>query len=188
MSTLAIILVAIPLILVVVALVWAVAGYNGLVTQRNRVQNAWSTIDVQLKRRYDLIPNLLETVRGYAEHERDVFTAVTAARSSAMEAHGVREKADAENELSRALFELRATAEDYPELRASEQFGKLADELTNTEDRISFARQAYNDTVNRYDTKRQRIPTNIIANLANFDAYEYFEADTDSRTPVQVKF
>ena len=175
-------------VVVLLLLVWAVAGYNGLVTQRNRVQNAWSTIDVQLKRRYDLIPNLIETVRGYASHERDVLTAVTAARTSAMEAHTVSEQAHAESELSQALFNLRAVAEDYPELRANDQFGQLQDELTNTEDRIAFARQAYNDSVNRYDTKRQRIPTNVIANIGGFEAYEYFEADTDSRSPVQVKF
>jgi LemA protein len=183
-------MVALIVIVVVVLLLlaWAVMGYNGLVTQRNRVQNAWSTIDVQLKRRYDLIPNLLETVKGYAAHERDVLTAVTAARTSAMEATGVREKADAENALSQALFNLRATAEAYPELKANEQFGQLQEELTNTEDRIAFARQAYNDSVNRYDTKRQKLPTNIIANAGNFEAYEYFEADPDSRSPVQVKF
>ncbi len=175
-------------VVVLLLLIWAVAGYNGLVTQRNRVQNAWSTIDVQLKRRYDLIPNLLETVRGYASHERDVLTAVTAARTAAMDATGVREQAQAENALSSALFNLRAVAEDYPDLRASEQFGQLQEELTNTEDRIAFARQAYNDSVNRYDTKRQRVPTNVIANVGGFEAYEYFEADTDSRSPVQVKF
>ena len=175
-------------VVVLLVLVWAVVSYNGLVAQRNRVQNAWSTIDVQLKRRYDLIPNLLETVRGYAAQERDVLTAVTAARTSAMNASGVGEKAAAENELSQALFNLRATAEDYPDLKASEQFGQLQDELTNTEDRIAFARQAYNDSVNRYDTKRQTLPTNVIANVGNFEAYEYFEADTDSRSPVQVKF
>jgi LemA protein len=181
---------ALIVIVVVVLLVleWAVASYNGLVAQRNRVQNAWSTIDVQLKRRYDLIPNLLETVKGYAAHERDVLTAVTAARTSAMEASGVREQASAESELSQALFNLRATAEDYPDLKASEQFGQLQEELTNTEDRIAFARQAYNDSINRYDTKRQKLPTNLIANVGNFEAYEYFEADTDSRSPVQVKF
>ncbi len=182
------VVVIVLVVLVVGVLVWAVAGYNGLVSQRNRVQNAWATIDVQLKRRYDLIPNLLETVKGYATHERDVLTAVTSARTAAMESTGVREQAQAENELSRALFDLRAVAEDYPDLRASERFGQLQDELTNTEDRIAFARQAYNDTVNRYDTKRQRIPTNVIANVGGFEAYEYFEADTDSRTPVQVKF
>ena len=175
-------------VVVLLVLVWAVASYNGLVTQRNRVQNAWSTIDVQLKRRYDLIPNLLETVKGYAEHERDVLTSVTAARTAAMEASGVQEQAAAENELSRALFNLRATAEDYPDLKASEQFGQLQEELTNTEDRIAFARQAYNDSVNRYDTKRQKLPTNVIASVGNFEAYEYFEADADSRSPVQVKF
>ena len=181
----ALIVIVVVLLLV---LVWAVVSYNGLVTQRNRVQHAWSTIDVQLKRRYDLIPNLLETVKGYAEHERDVLTSVTAARAAAMEASGVNEQAAAENELSRALFNLRATAEDYPDLKASEQFGQLQEELTNTEDRIAFARQAYNDSVNRYDTKRQKLPTNVIASAGNFEAYEYFEADTDSRSPVQVKF
>ena len=182
----------ITLIVIVVVLllmlVWAVSGYNGLVTQRNRVQNAWSTIDVQLKRRYDLIPNLLETVKGYAKHEREVLTAVTEARASAMRAEGVREQAAAENELSRALFELRAVAENYPDLKASDQFGQLQEELTNTEDKIAFARQAYNDTVNRYDTKRQKIPTNVIASIAGFEAYEYFEADADSRSPVEVRF
>jgi LemA protein len=183
MATLIVIVVVLLLILV-----WAVSGYNGLVTQRNRVQNAWSTIDVQLKRRYDLIPNLLETVKGYAKHEREVLTAVTEARASAMRAEGVREQAAAENELSRALFDLRAVAENYPDLKASDQFGQLQEELTNTEDKIAFARQAYNDTVNRYDTKRQKIPTNVIAGIAGFEAYEYFEADPDSRSPVEVRF
>jgi LemA protein len=175
-------------VVVLLVLVWAVSAYNGLVTQRNRIQNAWATIDVQLKRRYDLIPNLLETVKGYAQHERDVLTHVTEARAAAMRADGVREQAQAENELSRALFDLRAVSENYPQLQANAQFGQLAEELTNTEDKIAFARQAYNDTVNRYDTKRQTIPTNIIAGVAGFEAYEYFEADADSRTPVEVKF
>lgn len=183
MTTLIVIVVVLLLILV-----WAVSAYNGLVTQRNRVQNAWSTIDVQLKRRYDLIPNLLETVKGYAKHEREVLTAVTEARAAAMRADGVREQAVAENDLSRALFELRAVAENYPDLRASDQFGQLQEELTNTEDKIAFARQAYNDTVNRYDTRRQKIPTNVIAGIAGFEAYEYFEADADSRSPVEVRF
>jgi LemA protein len=175
-------------VVVLLMLVWAVSGYNGLVTQRNRVQNAWSTIDVQLKRRYDLIPNLLETVKGYAAHERDVLTAVTEARAAAIRADGVHEQAVAENELSRALFNLRAVAENYPDLKASDRFGQLQEELTNTEDKIAFARQAYNDTVNRYDTRRQKVPTNIIARIAGFEAYEYFEADPDSRSPVEVKF
>ena len=175
-------------VVVLLLLVWAVSAYNGLVTQRNRIQNAWATIDVQLKRRYDLVPNLLETVKGYAQHERDVLTHVTKARTAAMRADGVREQAQAENELSRALFDLRAVAENYPELRANAQFGQLAEELTNTEDKIAFARQAYNDTINRYDTKRQKVPTNIIAGIAGFEEYEYFEADADSRSPVEVKF
>ena len=175
-------------VVLLLAAVWAMSGYNGLVTQRNRVQNAWSTIDVQLKRRYDLIPNLLETVKGYAEHEREVLTAVTRARANAMSADTVPEHAKAENDLSQALFNLRATAEAYPDLKASDQFGQLSEELTNTEDKTAFARQAYNDSVNRYDTKRQKLPTNLIANLVGFEAYEYFEADADSRSPVEVKF
>ena len=178
----------IVVLVVLLLVVWAVASYNGLVTQRNRVQNAWSTIDVQLTRRYDLVPNLLETVRGYAAQEKDVLESVTAARNAAAGATGVHDRAAAENELSQALFSLRATAEAYPELRSSEQFGQLQDELSNTEDRIAFARQAYNDSVNRYDTKRQRIPGNLIAGIGGFEEYEYFEADTDSRTPVEVKF
>jgi LemA protein len=181
----ALIIIVVVLLLIVV---WAVSAYNGLVTQRNRVQNAWSTIDVQLKRRYDLIPNLIETVKGYAQHEREVLTNVTEARAAAMRAEGVPAQAAAENELSRALFELRSVAENYPDLQASDRFGQLQEELTNTEDKIAFARQAYNDTVNRYDTKRQKIPTNIIAGIAGFEAYEYFEADADSRSPVEVKF
>ena len=175
-------------VVVLLVLVWAMSAYNGLVTQRNRVENAWSTIDVQLKRRYDLIPNLVETVKGYAGHERDVLREVTSARAAAMEAGGVDEKAQAESQLSQALFNLRAVTESYPELRANESFSQLSEELTNTEDKIAFARQAYNDTVNRYDTRRQKMPTTLIANLAGFEGYEYFEADPDSRSPVQVKF
>ncbi len=164
------------------------AMYNSLVNLRNRVQNAWSQIDVQLKRRYDLIPNLVETVKGYAAHERETFQAVTEARAAAMAATTVADQARAENELSQALFNLRAVAEQYPDLKANENFAQLQSELTNTEDRIAFARQAYNDTVQRYDTRRQTIPTNIVASLADFEPYEYFEADPDSRSAVKVQF
>jgi LemA protein len=174
--------------IVVLLVVVFVGMYNGLVKLRNRVQNAWSQIDVQLKRRYDLIPNLVETVKGYAAHERETFQAVTDARAAAMAATNVKDQARAENELSQALFNLRAVAEQYPDLKANQNFAQLQSELTNTEDRIAFARQAYNDTVKRYDTKRQSIPTNIVAGLANFQSYDYFEADPDSRSAVKVEF
>jgi LemA protein len=173
---------------VVVLVLFFVTAYNGLVALRNRVQNAWAQIDVQLKRRYDLVPNLVETVKGYAAHEKDVFERVTEARAKAMAAQTVQDHAQAENELSQALFNLRAVAENYPELRANENFKALQDELTNTEDRIAFSRQSYNDTIARYDTRRQSIPYNIVAALGSFQAFEYFEADPDSRTPVQVQF
>jgi LemA protein len=179
--------------LVVLAVVVVLGGlfalaYNGLVGLRNRVQNAWAQIDVQLKRRYDLIPNLVETVKGYAAHERETLDAVTQARANAMAATNVGDQARAENELSQALFNLRAVAEQYPDLKANQNFAQLQDELTNTEDRIAGSRQAYNEAVRAYDTRRQSIPANIVAALAKFEAYEYFETDPDSRSPVKVEF
>jgi LemA protein len=165
-----------------------VISYNGLVKLRNQVQNAWAAIDVQLRRRYDLIPNLVETVKGYASHERETLEAVTQARANAMAASGAGGQARAESELSQALFNLRAVAEAYPDLKADRNFAQLQDELSNTENRIAGARQGYNEAVRRYDTKRQSVPTNIVASLANFQSYDYFEADPDSRSPVQVEF
>jgi LemA protein len=165
-----------------------VASYNRLVQLRNAVQNAWAQIDVQLKRRYDLIPNLVETVKGYAAHERETLEAVTQARAKAMAADSLQDRANAENELSQALFNLRAVAERYPDLKANQNFAQLQDELTNTEDRIASSRQGYNDAVRRYDTRRQSIPHNIVAALGNFQSYEYFETDPDSRSPVRVEF
>ena len=176
------------LVLVVVVGGVLVVGYNGLVGLRNSVENAWASIDVQLKRRYDLIPNLVETVKGYASHERETLEAVTNARANAMAADNAADQARAENELSQALFNLRAVAEAYPDLKANQNFQQLQDELTNTEDRIAFARQGYNDAVRRYDTRRQSIPWNIVAGVANFEPFEYFEADPDSRSPVEVQF
>jgi LemA protein len=176
------------LVVVVLLVLFFVMAYNGLVALRNRVQNAWSQIDVQLRRRYDLIPNLVETVKGYAAHEKEVFERVTQARATAMAAQTVPDQARAENELSQALFNLRAVAENYPDLKANQNFRTLQDELTNTEDRIAFSRQSYNDTVARYDTRRQSIPYNVIAGMGNFQSFEYFEADPDSRHPVQVQF
>jgi LemA protein len=165
-----------------------VAAYNSLVNLRNRVRNAWAQIDVQLTRRHDLIPNLVETVKGYAAHERETFQAVTEARAAAMAATNVADQAAAENQLSQALFNLRAVAEQYPDLKANENFAQLQSELTNTEDRIAGSRQAYNEAVRTYDTKRQTIPTNIVASLANFETFDYFETDPDSRSPVKVEF
>jgi LemA protein len=176
------------LVVVVLLVLFFVMAYNRLVALRNRVQNAWSQIDVQLRRRYDLIPNLVETVKGYAAHEKEVFERVTQARATAMAAQTVPDQARAENELSQALFNLRAVAENYPDLKANQNFRTLQDELTNTEDRIAFSRQSYNDTVARYDTRRQSIPYNVIAGMGNFQSFEYFEADPDSRHPVQVQF
>ena len=182
----------IPTLIVIGVGVLLVGGfvlvYNGLVGLRNAVQNAWASIDVQLKRRYDLIPNLVETVKGYASHERETFEAVTNARANAMAAENAADQAKAENELSQALFNLRAVAEAYPDLKANTNFQQLQDELTSTEDRIAFARQGYNDAVRRYDTRRQSIPYNIVAALGSFEPYEYFEADPDSRSPVEVQF
>ncbi len=163
--------------------------YNRLVTLRNRVEQSWADIDVQLRRRYDLIPNLVETVKGYAAHERETFQAVTDARAQAMAAGGVREQAEAEGMLTEALRSLFAVAEDYPQLRASDNFRELQEELTATEDRISYARQFYNTAVRSYDTARQTVPTNVVANLFSFEDHEYFEIDDpESRDPVQVRF
>lgn len=180
--------VLIVVVVLVVVVVWFVAGYNGLVKRRNAVENGWAAIDVQLTRRHDLIPNLVETVKGYASHERETLDAVTEARAKAMAATGPRESAQAESALSQALFGLRAVAEAYPDLKANQNFAQLQGELTATEDRIAGARQGYNNLVRDYDTRRQSIPTNIIAGIAKFKSFEYFEADPDSRSPVEVEF
>ncbi len=174
---------------VVVLLVLAfVAGYNRLVGLRNRVREAWAQIDVQLTRRHDLIPNLVETVKGYAAHERETFEAVTTARAAAMAATDVGEQAAAENQLSQALFNLRAVAEQYPDLKANQNFLELQSELTATEDRIAASRAGYNDAVRAYDTRRQSIPTNLVAAIGGFAPFAYFETDPDSRNPVTVEF
>jgi len=174
-------------ILVVVAIA-VVAIYNGLVRQRNRIDAAWAQIDVQLRRRYDLIPNLVETVKGYATHERETFEQVTRARNMAVEARGPAQAAQAENVLTGALKSLFAVAEAYPELKANENFLALQEELTGTEGRIAYARQFYNDQVYRYNTRIQTVPSNIIASMFHFAEREYFEADDESRGPVTVQF
>lgn len=157
---------------------WFIAMYNGLVRRRVEADNGWSQIDVQLKRRYDLIPNLVETVKGYAGHERGTLEAVIAARSRAVEAGGggVAQRAEAENALTQTLGRLFAVAEAYPQLKANTNFGQLQEELASTENKIGFARQHYNDTVGRYEEARQSFPTNIVAGAFNFEKREYFTA------------
>jgi LemA protein len=181
---------ALIIILVIVVLVgiYAVFSYNGLVSLRNRIENAWAQIDVQLKRRYDLIPNLVETVKGYASHERETLDAVIEARNAGMNASGPHDQAEAENQITGALKSLFALSEAYPDLKANQNFAQLQEELTGTEGRIAYARQFYNDTVYRYNTKIQSFPSNVLANAFSFSEREYFEADDESRGPTQVQF
>ncbi|HEV8354464.1 MAG TPA: LemA family protein [bacterium] len=174
-------------VLVLVGL-YVVFTYNRLIVLRNRIQNAWAQVDVQLRRRYDLIPNLVETVKGYATHEREVFEKVTEARAKAIAAGTVAEQSQAENMLTQALRSLFAVAEAYPQLRASENFARLQEDLTDTESKIAFSRQFYNDTVLQYDNLRQAFPASVIANFGGFGARQYFEAETASREPVKVQF
>ncbi|HEY7106868.1 MAG TPA: LemA family protein [Acidimicrobiia bacterium] len=182
-----VVLIVIGVILVLIVL-WLVFGYNGLVRDRNRVDGAWSQIDVQLKRRHDLIPNLVETVKGYAAHERGTFDSVTQARSQAINAQGPVQQAQAENQLTGALKSLFAVAEAYPDLKANQNFLQLQEEVTSTEDRISYARQFYNDSVVSYNTRIQRFPTVFLANMFHFERRELFDAAPEDTEPVQVQF
>ncbi|MDQ7839525.1 MAG: LemA family protein [bacterium] len=174
-------------ILVLLAL-YVVLLYNRLVVFRNRIDNAWSQIDVQLRRRYDLIPNLVETVKGYATHEREVFERVTEARSRAIAAGSVGEQGQAENMLTQALRSVFAVAENYPQLRASENFMQLQEELSGTESKIAFSRQFYNDTVLRYNNTRQAFPAVLLAGPLGFGPRDYFEMEDAARQPVKVAF
>jgi LemA protein len=169
--------VIIIIVLVVLVLLFFVAQYNGLVRLRNRADNSWSQIDVQLKRRHDLIPNLIETVKGYAAHESGTLEKVVQARNAAMSAQGPEASAQAENALTGALKSIFALAEAYPDLKANQNFLALQEELTSTEDRISYARQFYNDTVLKYDNKIETFPSNTIASMFNFKPREYFKTD-----------
>jgi len=173
---------------VVLALLYVIVTYNGLVRLRNRIQNAWAQIDVQLRRRYDLIPNLVETVKGYATHEKGTLEAVTQARANALNAQGPVAQAQAENMISGALKSLFAVSEAYPDLKANQNFLSLQEELSGTEGRISYARQFYNDAVLRLNTKIQSFPSNVLAGMFGFKEHEYFEADDSSRGPVSVQF
>jgi len=177
----------IVIILAVLVVIFVVI-YNGLVQARNRVDNAWAQVDVQLKRRYDLIPNLVETVKGYASHERETFERVTQARSAAQSATGPAEQAQAEGFLTQALRQLFAVAEAYPELRASENFQNLQNELAETENRIAVSRQIYNDTVLTYNNRVQQIPTNIVAGMTGFKTREFFEAGPEAVEVPTVDF
>lgn len=175
---------------IVVIAVFFIGTYNRLVTLRQRLNNAWSQIEVQLKRRYDLIPNLVNTVKGYATHERETFEKVTQARNMAIQAKDVNEQAGAENMLSGALKSLFAVAENYPQLKADANFRQLQEELTNTEGKIAFSRQFYNDTVMNFNTYIQRFPTVLIAGMFGFHKQDYFNLDEEaaSREPVKVEF
>ncbi len=181
----ALIIVAVIVVLLILVLVFM---YNRLVRDRNRVDNAWSQIDVQLKRRYDLIPNLVETVKGYAAHEKETFEQVTQARNQAMNAEGAHDQANAENVLEGALKSLFAVAEAYPDLKANQNFLNLQEELTSTEDRIAYARQFFNDSTLAFNTRIQSFPANVMAGMFHFTEREYFEADPESTGPVQVEF
>ncbi|HEY3141324.1 MAG TPA: LemA family protein [Acidimicrobiales bacterium] len=176
------------LVLVVLVAGYVMFTYNGLVSLRNRIENAWAQIDVQLKRRYDLIPNLVETVKGYASHEKDTLDRVIQARNAGMGASGPQEQAQAENVLTGALKSVFALSEAYPDLKANQNFIQLQEELTGTEGRIAYARQFYNDTVYRYNTKIQSFPANMLANSFKFSEREYFRADDEARGPVDVEF
>jgi LemA protein len=174
---------------VIVLLVFAfVLVFNRLVALRNRVDNGWSQIDVQLRRRYDLIPNLVEAVKGYAAHERELFEAVTRARAAAIDASSVPDQAQAENQITRGLRQLFAVVEAYPELKANQNFLALQEELTGTESKIAYARQFYNDQVMRLNTLIQSFPSVLVAKLFGFREREFFEIEDPARGPAQVDF
>ena len=183
-------------VIIVVLIGWGVSAYNNLVTLKNRVKNGWAQIDVQLKQRADLIPNLVNTVKGYASHESEVFTQVTAARAGVVAAASnpsttTAQRAAAENQLSRALFNLQATAEAYPQLQANQNFMDLQNQLKELENKIAYARQFYNDVVLKLNTAIETVPTNIIAGLFHFEQAQYFEADDashrSSSDPLQAR-
>jgi len=175
--------------IIAIIIFWLIAVYNGLIKLKNRTDEAWSDIDVQLKRRYDLIPNLVETVKAYARHESSTFQKITQARSAAMQARGPAEKAKAENMLSNTLKSLFAVAENYPDLKATQNFLQLQDELTDTENKIQASRRFYNGNVRDFNTKIQVFPNNLIANTLGFKKYEFFEVGApEEREVVKVKF
>jgi len=179
----------IALIIIAVLVIVVIAIYNNLVRLRQKVKNSWSQIDVQLQRRFDLIPNLVDTVKGYMKHEEEVLAKVTELRTSWANAGSVAEKASLDNELSGALKTIMAVSENYPDLKASQNFSELQQELQNTENKISFSRQFYNDSVTMYNTKLEVVPSNIIASMFGFKPEELFKAESDeARKNVKVDF
>jgi LemA protein len=172
----------------VLAVLFLIATFNRLVRLRNRAENAWAQIDVQLKRRADLVPNLVESVRAYAAHERETFQAVTEARAQVGRARTIEQRAEAENALTAALGRLLAVAEAYPELRATEQFQDLQRQLAEIEEKLAVSRQVYNDTVLTYETARETFPTNLLAGMLGFGQREYFEVEGAAREAPQVRF
>lgn len=175
-------------VLVVILVIWLIGGYNKLVQLRNKVRNGWSQIDVQLKRRFDLIPNLIETVKGYAKHESETLEKVIAARNSYLSANTPEEQMKASGELSKVMSKLFALSEAYPELKANTNFMDMQNSLKDTEDKISYARQFYNDIVMKYNTKIETVPTNFVAGMFNFNKEAFFEAVAEERENVKVKF
>lgn len=176
------------LIVAVLIILYILLKYNSLVTLRIRISNAWAQIDVQLKRRFDLIPNLVETVKGYAKHEKETFKMVTEARNLMANATSLKDKAKADNMISGALKTLFAVAENYPQLKANENFMMLQEELSGTESKIAYSRQFYNDNVMRFNIVIQKFPGNIIASIFNFQKNEFFKTEGEEREAVQVKF
>jgi LemA protein len=177
------------IVVLVLLLFWAIASYNGLVSLRQQVSNAFGQIDVQLKRRYDLIPNLVETVKGYMKHESDTLERVIAARNRAVTATGVKEKAEAETQVTQALNGFFALSEAYPDLKANQNMLSLQEELKGTENKVAFARQYYNDIVTAYNTKIEAFPSNIFASMGGFTRRELFELDEPAaREAVKVQF
>ena len=182
---------ALVLLLVIIAAIaiMAIGMYNSLITLRNRCDNAWSQVDVQLRRRYDLIPNLVETVKGYAKHESGVFERVTQARAAAVNAQTVKAQGEADNMLTGALKSLFAVAEAYPDLKANQNFLMLQEELAGTESKVAYARQFYNDVVMKFNLKQQVFPSNILANMFGFKTREYFQIEEEvAKGPVKVSF
>ena len=179
----------IAIAIIVLLIIWIIGVYNGLVSSRQKVDNAWSQIDVTLQRRFDLIPNFVETVKAYASHESETFEKITALRTSWANSSSVEEKANLNNELSGALKTIMAVSENYPDLKSNTNFSELSEELRNTENKIAFSRQFYNDSVTRYNTKLELFPSNIVANMFNFKPKSLFAAESaEARKNVKVDF
>ena len=176
------------LALVLLIAIFFAFQYNGLIRLRNGVDNSWAHVDVQLRRRYDLIPNLVETVKGYAAHEKEALESVVQARNAAVAAESVTTQAETENMLTGALRQVFALAESYPELKASENFSQLQEDLAETENLVAYARQHYNDIVLKLNNKVETLPSNIVASIFNFETRDYFEIEGEARGPIDIQF